>query len=66
MKKQKEHAMKEGMIDNRMVKDDHQKGIERVKQKEKMPMGEPGKMQQKPREKAEFKRGGGSLTPRRG
>lgn len=54
------------MIDNRMVNDNHQKGIERVKQKGSMPMGQPGKMSGTPSEKANFKRSGGSMTPRQG
>lgn len=54
------------MIDNRKVKDDHQQGIERVKQKssEGGRMGEPGKMSGKPKEKAQWKRSGAS-TPRK-
>jgi hypothetical protein len=56
----KEHH---GMIDNRIVKENHQQGIERVKQRSEMPKGEPGKMSGKPKEHAHWKRGG-SLTPR--
>lgn len=51
------------MIDNKMVNDNHQQGIERVKQREKMPMGQPGKMGKG--DKADWKRSGGSLTPRK-
>jgi hypothetical protein len=54
---------KDGMIDNRRVKDSHQEGIERVKQRQEMPKGEPGKMSGKPKEKAHWRRGD-SLTPR--
>lgn len=64
MKKEK---MEKGMIDNRMVHDNHQEGIERVKQRSgSMPVGEPGKMSATPKEHANWKRSGGSLTPRRG
>lgn len=54
------------MIDNKKVSDNHQQGIERVKQKksESGPMGEPGKMSGKPKEKAQWKRSGAS-TPRK-
>lgn len=55
-----------GMIDNRMVNDNHQQGIERVKQRKgDMETGQGGKMSQKPSEKANWRRGD-SLTPRRG
>jgi hypothetical protein len=59
-------SSKGGMIDNRMVKDNHQQGIERVKQRkgEAGRVGEPGKMSGKPKEKAHWKRDGG-LTPRK-
>lgn len=41
----KEHKEHKGMIDNRMVKDNHQEGIERVKQRKgDMPMGQGGCM----------------------
>jgi hypothetical protein len=55
------------MIDNRKVKDNHQEGIERVKQKsgEGGRTGEPGKMSGKPKEKANWKREGGATTPRK-
>ena len=55
-----------GMIDNRMVKDSHQEGIARVIQRkgEEGRVGQPGKMTGKGH--AEWKRSGGSLTPRRG
>lgn len=63
-----EHKMKSKMIDNRMVKDSHQEGISRVIQRkgEAGRVGEPGKMSGSPKEKAEWKRSSGSLTPRRG
>ncbi len=52
------------MIDNRKVKDDHQKGIERVKGASKeLKKGQGGKMGKV--EKAHWKREGGSLTPRK-
>jgi|GEM_PF-1401595 hypothetical protein len=55
------------MIDNRKVKDNHQEGIARKKQRpgEMGRMGEPGKMSGKPKEKANWKREGGSMTPRK-
>lgn len=53
------------MIDNRKVKDNHQQGIERVKQRPgDMEKGQGGKMGKHGSE-ANFKRSGGSLTPRR-
>lgn len=57
-----------GMIDNRMVKDNHQEGIERVKQKRseynpKDCEGHHGKMG--PGDKAHWSRRGDSLTPRK-
>jgi hypothetical protein len=57
-----------GMIDNRMVKDSHQEGIGRVTQRkhEKNDYeGHKGSMSHKHRSDAPFKRGGGSLTPRK-
>ena len=54
------------MIDNRMVNDNHQQGIERVIQRkgEKGRVGEPGKMVSKGT--ANWKRPShGSLTPRK-
>ena len=58
--------MKSGMIDNRKVSDTHQEGISRVIQRkgEGGRVGQPGKMTGKGH--AEWKRSGGSLTPRRG
>ena len=57
---------KGSMIDNRMVKDNHQQGIARVIQKsgEAGRVGQPGKMTSKGH--AEWKRSGGSMTPRKG
>lgn len=53
------------MIDNKKVKDSHQKGIERVKGIGKtIPKAQGGRMGEK-KEKAHWKREGGSLTPRR-
>lgn len=52
------------MIDNRKVKDNHQQGIERVKmRKGELEKGQGGKMGKV--EKADWKRSGGSLTPRK-
>jgi hypothetical protein len=60
----KEHK---GMMDNRMVKDRHQEGIERVKQRKgDMEVGQGGKMNSSPREKANWSRSGDSMTPRKG
>jgi len=52
-------------MDNRMVKDSHQEGISRVIQRkgEGGRVGEHGKMTGKGH--AEWKRAGGSMTPRR-
>lgn len=57
---------KGGMMDNRKVNDNHQQGIERVKQRsgEGGRVGQPGKMTGKGH--ANWKRDGGSMTPRRG
>lgn len=57
-----------GMIDNRIVKDNHQQGIERVKQRRseydpKDCEGHKGKMG--PGDKAHWSRRGDSLTPRK-
>lgn len=63
-----EYKCKEGMIDNRTVKDSHQEGISRVIQrkseKEKRD-GHFGGMSHSHRSDAPFKRTGGSLTPRK-
>lgn len=62
------YKCKEGMIDNRMVKDSHQEGISRVIQRkserEKVD-GHQGYMGHKKRSDDSFKRTGGSLTPRK-
>lgn len=62
-----EHSPKDGMIDNRMVKDNHQEGIKRVIQRKGEPgrVGEPGKMRGTPKEKANWKRPDNALTPRK-
>ena len=61
--------MKHEMQDNRMVKDNHQEGIERVKQRKgEMPKGSghcSGKMGNKGTSESNWKRTGGSLTPRK-
>lgn len=63
-----EHKPKEGMIDNRIVHDTHQQGIERVKQRRseynpKDCEGHHGKMGRG--DKAHWSRRGDSLTPRK-
>lgn len=63
-----EYKNKDGMIDNRMVKDNHQQGIERVKQRKseynpKDCEGHHGKMGRG--DKAHWSRRGDSLTPRK-
>lgn len=63
-----EHKMKEGMIDNRIVKDDHQEGIARViqrKHERNDVEGHKGYMGGKVREGDGFKRSNPSLTPRK-
>ncbi len=57
---------KGGMIDNRKVSDSHQEGISRVIQRkgEGGRVGQPGKMVSTGH--ANWKRDGGSMTPRRG
>ncbi len=64
----REHKVKGSMIDNRKVNDNHQQGIERVKQRpsERNPKdceGHHGKMGQG--DKAHWSRRGDSLTPRK-
>lgn len=64
----REYKVKDGMIDNRIVNDNHQQGIERVKQRrsENNPKdceGHHGKMGRG--DKAHFSRRGDSLTPRK-
>lgn len=55
--------MKEGMVDSRMVKENHQQGIERVLQRKgSMPVGQPGKMTAKGH--ANWKRPNKANTPR--
>jgi hypothetical protein len=54
------------MMDNRKVHDNHQQGIERVKQRKgDMHKGQGGKMHERPSEQAHWSRKGDSLTPRR-
>jgi hypothetical protein len=63
-----EYKCKEGMIDNRMVKDSHQEGIARVIQRksERDPKGQGGKMSAtKGTSESNWKRSGESLTPRK-
>lgn len=64
MKESKKHS---AMIDNRMVKDDHQQGIARVLQRGKVEKTwQDGAMSMKGAgPKGSFKRSGGSLTPRK-
>lgn len=53
-------------MDNRKVKDNHQQGIERVKQKSgDMKPGQGGKMSGMPKEKANWKRSDSAMTPRK-
>lgn len=61
-----EYKCKAGMVDNRMVKDSHQEGIGRVTQRksEQGPKAQSGKMGMKGNE-SNWKRSGGSLTPRK-
>lgn len=68
-----EHKMKEGMIDNRIVKETHQGGIERVIQRkhEKADVeGHKGSMAggwgKGAGSEKNWKRSGASLTPRKG
>lgn len=65
-----EHKPKSGMIDNRMVNDNHQQGIERVKQRRseynpKDCEGHHGKMGNKKPNLSHWSRRGDSLTPRK-
>ena len=65
-----EYKMKDGMIDNRIVKEDHQEGIKRVLQRKSEHMkadveGHKGSMSHGHRSDASFKRTGSSLTPRK-
>lgn len=62
-----EYKCKEGMIDNRMVKENHQQGIERVRQRghDRMDVeGHNGKMTSHG-DKAHWSRKGDALTPRK-
>jgi hypothetical protein len=66
----KDIKMKSGMIDNRKVHDNHQQGIERVKQRRseynpKDCAGHDGKMGKDIPSMSNWKRGGESLTPRK-
>lgn len=65
-----EYKCKEGMIDNRRVKDNHQEGISRVMQRKSEKMrseteGHKGSMSHGHRSDAAFKRTGASMTPRK-
>lgn len=65
-----EYKVKSGMIDNRMVNDNHQQGIERVKQRRseynpKDCEGHHGKMSNKKPNLSHWSRRGDSLTPRK-
>ena len=54
------------MIDNKIVSGNHQKGIERVLQRKgDLDKGQGGKMQNRPKEEANWKRSGTKLTPRK-
>lgn len=68
MSKYCEYPPMHGFIDNRMVKENHQQGIERVKQRKSEhyiddSKGHYGKMG--PGDKAHWSRRGDSLTPRK-
>ncbi len=53
-----------GMIDNRKVNENHQQGIERVKQRPgDMERGQNGKMGMNKSRESHFKRSGGKMTP---
>ena len=54
------------MIDNRKVKENHQQGIERVIQRKNEPgrVGQPGRMRNRPDQKANWKRPNSANTPR--
>lgn len=55
------------MIDNRHVNDNHQQGIERVKQRPgDMEVGQGGKMGMNHKGSDSFKRSSGKMTPARG
>jgi hypothetical protein len=57
-----EHKMKEGMMDNRMVKEDHQQGIARVMQRKgDLKKGQGGKMGHV--EEAHWRRANAAMTP---
>ncbi|HLX54705.1 MAG TPA: hypothetical protein VKR58_12220 [Aquella sp.] len=61
----KESKMHGGMMDNRKVSDNHQQGIERIKQRSgDMKKGQGGKMGCYGSE-SNFKRSGASMTPRK-
>lgn len=63
-----EYKCMEGMIDNRMVHDNHQGGIERVKQRKhdkRDVEGHHGKMGNKKPNLSHWSRRGDSLTPRK-
>jgi len=60
------NKMDMGMMDNRKVKDDHQEGIARVIQRKgDLEVGQGGKMNMKPKEKANWKRPNSAATPRK-
>lgn len=63
-----EYKCMEGMIDNRLVHDNHQGGIERVKQRKydrRDVEGHHGKMGNKKPNLSHWSRRGDSLTPRK-
>ena len=63
-----EYKCKDGMIDNRMVNDSHQGGIERVIQRKhdkRDVEGHHGKMGNKKPDLSHWSRRGDSLTPRK-
>lgn len=53
------------MIDNRIVREDHQEGIRRVLQRKgDLKKGQGGRMASRPKEEAHWRRSGNKLTPR--
>lgn len=61
----REYSHHKEMMDDRMVNETHQGGIERVKQRKgDMPVGQPGKMNNSPSEKANWTRPNKANTPR--
>ncbi len=65
--KSREYSHHPGLIDDRMVKEDHQEGISRVTQRKgAMEVGQHGKMVSHGAPESNFKRSQTKLTPRQG